>query len=621
LCLLGVGDEKRPEKIIEAIGKNKVTTMHFVPSMLNVFLDYLDGREVGDAGEVEKLATLKQVFASGEALPLGHVNRFNRLLNKTNGTRLINLYGPTEATVDVSYYNCPTAENLENIPIPIGKPIDNIKLYVVDKELHLQPVGVTGELCISGVGLARGYLGRPELTAGKFLPDPYAPGERLYKTGDNARWLPDGNIEYLGRIDHQVKIRGFRIELGEIENRIVAHEDVKEVVVTAKEDENGDKTLCAYVVYHQPVQVASLRTYLSGILPEYMIPAFFVALEAIPLNPNGKIDLKALPEPEIGTAGIEYIPPRDELEEKLVRIWSKLLNTEKEKISIKNNFFEIGGHSLKAITMMTAIHKQLGVKLTLEEIFKTLTVEQMAKTVRDNKKEAYLTIEPAEQKTYYPLSSAQKRLYILQQMDENSTGYNMCEMVVLEGNLDREKLEGTFKKLIARHESLRTYFLMIDGEPVQKIAERVQFEIRCIGVGGKEHDLETITGRFVRPFRISQPPLFRVELIKTGDGHGNERHILMVDMHHIISDGLSMELFIKEFMEIYAGKEPAPFRLQYKDFSQWQNSRQWKELNKNREAYWLKEYEGEKPVLNLPTDYPRPPVWRFEGKTAAFRIE
>ncbi|MCP4157681.1 MAG: hypothetical protein GY757_58775, partial [bacterium] len=283
-------------------------------------------------------------------------------------------------------------------------------------------------------------------------------------------------IDFMGRIDRQVNIRGFRIELGEIENRLLEHEDVKEVVVIDREEKGGEKTLCAYVVSRQPETTTQLREYLSGKLPDYMVPAYFIPIETIPLNQNGKVERKALPELETGTTGIEYIAPRDELEKKLTRIWSQILKKKKETISINDNFFELGGHSLKATTMMSGIHKEIEVKLSLEEIFKNLTVKQLAQAVRNKKKKEYKAIEPAEKKEYYELTSAQKRLYILQQMDESSTGYNMCDAIMLEGTLDRKKLEKTFSQMIARHESLRTTFQVIDGQPVQLINPQKEIE-------------------------------------------------------------------------------------------------------------------------------------------------
>ncbi|KAF6614163.1 amino acid adenylation domain-containing protein, partial [Paenibacillus sp. EKM101P] len=312
VSLLSVGGEKNPEDIVDTIARDGVTTMHFVPAMLHAFLEYVEQqpREVMQA----KLGTLRHVFASGEALPPQHVARFQRLVSSLAGAKLVNLYGPTEATVDVSYFDCELDE--EYTVIPIGKPIQNIRLYIVKESTEqLQPIGVAGELCIGGVGVARGYLNRPELTAEKFVADPFSGGEagyeRMYRTGDLARWMRDGNIEYLGRIDHQVKIRGYRIELGEVETQLLQVKSVREAVVMARTDETGQKQMVAYYVAGQEIRASELRSELGRELPSYMVPSYFVQLEQMPLSPNGKIDRKALPAPEGSLqTGADYAEPR-----------------------------------------------------------------------------------------------------------------------------------------------------------------------------------------------------------------------------------------------------------------------------------------------------------------------
>lgn len=368
VCFLKPGGEKDPSAIVEAIEKNKITTMHFVPSMLTAFLNYIENNI-----DLRKLSSLKQVFSSGEALNLQQVLRFNKLLYKANGTKLHNLYGPTEATVDVSYFNCSTGENFE--VIPIGKPIDNINLYIMSSKNKLQPIGVPGELCIAGDGLARGYLNRPELTAEKFVPNPFNQGKRMYRTGDMARWMPDGNIEYLGRMDHQVKIRGFRIELDEIQKQLIRHDNVKEAVVLAREDSSGSKYLCAYITADRAVTVPELRKHLLEKLPDYMVPAYFVQLDKMPLTPNGKIDRKALPESgAYVNTGIEYVEPSNPLQKNLAQIWKKVLN--KDKIGIKDDFFDIGGNSLLVIQLVSEM-KKIGIELKVSEIFKYPTIEKI----------------------------------------------------------------------------------------------------------------------------------------------------------------------------------------------------------------------------------------------------
>ncbi|MCX7920707.1 MAG: amino acid adenylation domain-containing protein [Clostridia bacterium] len=380
VCFLTPGGEKDPAAMVEAIEKNKATTMHFVPSMLNIFLEYLEARK----NDIERLPSLRQVFASGEALNLQQVEKFNSMIYAKHGTTLNNLYGPTEATVDVSYFDCSTGETFEIIPI--GKPIDNIHLYVIDKYNNLQPIGVAGELCIAGDGLARGYLNRPELTMEKFVPNPFINGQLkennyqlMYRTGDLARWLPDGNIEYLGRLDHQVKIRGLRIELGEIEAQLLKHESIKEAVVLAKGD-GSNKYLCAYIMADSEVGAPELREHLLKELPDYMVPSYFVQLDKMPLTPNGKVDRKSLPEIEGNVnTGVEYAAPANRIEEVLVGIWQEVLGT--QKVGVKDRFFDLGGNSLSMQRILINVEKYFNVKVTIKQFFRSPTVAQLGEII------------------------------------------------------------------------------------------------------------------------------------------------------------------------------------------------------------------------------------------------
>lgn len=377
VCFLVPGGEKDPAEITAAIEKYGVTTMHFVPSMLGAFLDYVD-----ESGEVGRLRSLKQVFASGEALAVKQAEWFNRLIWKKHGTTLNNLYGPTEATVDVSYFDCSTGKKLD--VIPIGKPIDNIKLLVVDENRRLQPIGVPGELCIAGDGLARGYLNKPELTAEKFILSSYADFSdgRMYRTGDLARWLPDGNIEYLGRMDSQIKLRGFRIELGEIEAELLKHPDIREAAVVVKEL-RGDKCLCAYIAMERELTVPELREYLMKGLPEYMVPMHFVPMEKLPLTFSGKVDRKALPAPNAGiSTGVEYEAPRNEAEETLADIWKDILGL--EQVGIQDDFFVLGGDSLKAIKVVERANRA-NMQISLPDILRSRTIAEILGTPSDHK--------------------------------------------------------------------------------------------------------------------------------------------------------------------------------------------------------------------------------------------
>jgi amino acid adenylation domain-containing protein/FkbM family methyltransferase len=639
LCMLGPGEEKNPASIIEAVETNKVTVMHFVPSMLNAFLEFLESMPTQ---HVNKLTGLRLVFASGEALAVNHVERFNRLLNRVLNTRLINLYGPTEATVDVSYFNCPTAGIPGNIPI--GKPIDNIKLYIIDRELHLQPMEIPGELCISGVGLARGYINKPELTAEKFDQDFFdfhdyhddkkketilqksPPGRRrLYKTGDLVRWLPDGNIEFLGRMDHQVKIRGFRIELGEIENRLLSHEAIKEAVVIAVASGGGENYLRAYIAVagavspDRKLDSAELRAYLSETLPDYMIPSYFILFDKIPQTPTGKIDRKTLLDFDVKFEH-EYTAPGNEREELLVKIWSEVLAVEENRIGIDDNFFALGGHSLSAVRLVSRIHKAFNVELAVTEIFKVPTIREMTRHLDRTPTSTYRAIEPSEEKEYYCLSSAQRRQFVLQQMDKGSTAYNMCEVMVIEGKVEADKFKGIMEKLIDRHYSLRTSFHMVGDEPVQKVHSDVELGIGNYSLESRVESVELpyagLLNNFIRAFDLSRVPLLRVGFVKAG----KSKHLLLFDMHHIISDGVSIEILLREFTALYAGKELPLLELQYKDYAQWQQKYKGRESLIKQQEYWKEEFSGEIPVLELPVDFVRPRIQSFEGKRLGFEI-
>ncbi len=373
LVMLVPRGEKHPDILKDTIHKYGVTTMHFVPSMLNVFLDY-----ISNITDLFKLQTLKKVFASGEALTPGQVNKFNEILFRSHNTYLFNLYGPTEATVDVSYFDCSTGG--KHKVIPIGKPIDNIQLYILDKHCNVQPIGIAGELYISGDGLARGYLNKPKLTSEKFVQNPFIPSQKMYKTGDLVRWFAEGDIEYLGRIDQQVKIRGYRIELQEIQHRILQYEYVKEAVVTSRENKQGSKYICAYIVFKKDIDFVALKNYLLKFLPRYMVPSYFVKLDCIPLSHNGKVNIKMLPEPVTSiTTNKDFIQPRNEIEEHIISVWKEIL--EIEQISVKDNFFDLGGDSLNAIKVISKINKGL----TFEDLYQNPTIETLARRIDEIK--------------------------------------------------------------------------------------------------------------------------------------------------------------------------------------------------------------------------------------------
>ena len=609
VCFLPPGEEKDPTAIAAAIEKYKITTIHFVPSMLNIFMDYIENWE----GQRD-LSSLRRVFASGEALAVNQVERFNKLL-APNNTVLINLYGPTEAAVDVTYFDCPSSGSLDIVPI--GKPIDNIKMYVLDKHLNLQPVGIPGELYISGDGVGRGYLNRPDLTREKFIQDPFtcinSKVQRMYKTGDLARWMLDGNIEYLGRTDFQVKIRGFRIEPGEIEAKLIKHDAVKEALVIAVKNNEGEFNLCAYLVCYGKIDVPVLRRFLLEDLPEYMVPAYFVQLGNMPLSPNGKIDRKALPEPEGQVKTKFYVPPCNDTEAQLKAIWQDLLGI--TNISVNDDFFELGGHSLKAMMLVSRIHKVLAVDIPLREVFRAPTIRKLALYVKSTEKSAYASISPAKEQEFYPVSSAQKRLYMLQLYEGGGTNYNMPIVAAIEGSIDADRLEMGFKTLILRHEALRTSFITYNGEPVQRIHSDAAFRLERFEAS--EVIARELAQDMIKPFKLEDAPLLRAGIIQINEN----RCILICDMHHIISDGVSMNILMKELVNAYKGSGLPELRLQYKDFSTWQDNLSRSGEMEFKEKFWVETLSGEIPVLALPTDYPRPVEMEFKGDAIIFTID
>jgi amino acid adenylation domain-containing protein len=603
------------QQLLEFYRRKTIDISDGTPLHLDMLLDAADETLPG--------LTPRHFIIGGETLPKKTVERFFNTFNKRE-LKITNIYGLTECTVDSTLYDI----SIENIgirdtidTIPIGCPMPNVNVYILDSCGQLAPHGVTGELYIGGAGLARGCLNQPELTAKSFLSISYKSyrtyrtyiPEKIYKTGDLGRWLADGNIEFLGRIDHQVKIRGFRIELGEIESQLLNHAEIKDSVVIVRMDGERDTYLCAYIVSDSKPAVSELRGYLSQNLPVYMIPSYFVLLDRMPLTPSRKIDRSALPEPT-ATPGETYTAPRDDREQELVKIWSEVLGIEKEIIGIDSNFFELGGHSLKATLLTVKIHKKFNVKFPLTRVFLHPTIRKMSADIMRAGKHRYAPIEPVEKKEYYPLSSVQKRLYFLQQMDPESTGYNM-PFVLPVGKMEMDKIEAALNNLVKRHESLRTSFINLNDEPVQKIHDHVEFEIEYHDIAAESTDCQLPTA-FLRPFDLSKPPLLRVCLIKSRE----KRYFLLMDMHHITSDGVSIDISTGDFKTFYRGEELPVLHIQYKDFCRWQNSEKEKEKLEQQAGYWLKEFEDEIPVLNLPTDYPRPSVQSFEGNLMGFSI-
>jgi len=530
---------------------------------------------------------------------------------------ITNVYGPTECCVDTTSYTV-SEENIRLFThIPLGRPMPGYRVYILGTGDRPVPAGVAGELCAAGVGTARGYLNAQGLTRVKFTDNPFVPGERMYRTGDLARWMPDGNIAFLGRIDHQVKIRGFRIEPREIESQLLRFSSVKDAVVAAREEKEGDRYLCAYIVPTGPgdFDENELREHLSRELPDYIIPSYFVPIEKIPLSPNGKVDRESLPRPRL-RAPEDIVPPRNAVEEKMAGVWAEVLGISKELFGIDSNFFQLGGHSLKATILAAKLHKVFNVKIPLARMFESATIRELSKYIGSAVKDRFVLIEPVEKKDYYALSSAQTRLYIQQQLELNNLTYNMPQVLVLAKIPSKETLESIFRELVRRHESLRTSFEMVNGSPAQRVHDRVEFEMtyhdpgRHPGQGAEApgEDLKAILRAFIRPFDLSRAPLVRAALIRVGE----ERHILVTDMHHIISDGVSKKVLMNEFEALLTGSELSPLPLQYKDYSEWQSGFVHSGTVREQEKYWLDRFRGKIPIMNLPADFSHP-ADSFEG--------
>ncbi|MCP4153294.1 MAG: amino acid adenylation domain-containing protein, partial [bacterium] len=614
-----------PANLYKLMVLQQINIFESTPALIIPLFDYIKENH-------RDIAFMKLLILGSDICQL---KDFKKLLSHFGDKlRIINSYGTTETTIDSSYYES-SVENLPNIgTVPIGKPMANTRCYILTPMQKPLPAGLAGELCICGKGLARGYLNAPQLTGRRFIPHPYEKGERLYKTGDFCCWLPDGNIEFLGRLDHQVKIRGFRIELGEIEKVLLTGKGIKETVVQALEDKNGDHYLTAYYVEEDkntpPVSVTQLRELLSKKLPDYMIPAYFVSLEKLPLTANGKIDRKALPEPgKSARSSKGYRAPTNETEKKLVEIWQQVLGL--KPIGITDNFFEMGGHSLKAITIITKIKKTFQVELPLLKLFENPFIKKQAQDISHSVKSIFTAVEAVEKKDYYPVSAAQKRLYALKRFSPESVNYNMPGALLIEGELSTAHFEEAFQKLIQRHESLRTSFLLVDAAPVQRVHDPDEIVFVVIHSEG-ENKYSPSTGQkdnhrgnssdhpslthFLRPFDLLSAPLLRVELVKLEEN----KYIFLFDIHHIISDGVSGEIMVKEFSALYARQELKPLTLQYKEYAAWQNRFMKSPALLKQKKYWQEKFSGEVPVLNIPNDYQRPAIQSSEGATIFFEI-
>jgi len=601
----GSDDIRSPERLLDIIFQEGITFWDSAPASLQLLVPYL-GR-VPETPAYAGKSKLRLVFLSGDWIP---VTMPDILKDTFPGVEVIALGGATEAVVWSNYF--PVGEvDPDWLSIPYGKPIQNAHYYILDRFLIPCPIGTAGDLYIGGECLASGYFNDEALTSGKFMDNPFVPEGKIYKTGDLARWFPDGNMEFLGRGDSQVKVRGFRIELGEIETQLLKHRDIKEAVVIARGEAREDRWLCAYYTSDLSPGAGELSDYLSGVLPHYMVPPYFVKLDRLPLTPNGKVDRKRLPEPQLDAVDA-YAAPANEIEEELTAIWSDVLKIKKDLISVNANFFDLGGHSLKATNLVVLIHEKMNVALPLADIFKAPTIRELAHLVKGAAAETYSAIEAVEKKQYYAASSAQKRLYFVQKREPEITVFNIPGYLEFTEEKGPERVRQILDRLVRRHRSLRTSFHMIDGRVVQRIHDHVDFEPEYQETVQRDRLLETLA----RPFDLSLAPLLRAIIVR----QDRDRYVLHIDVHHIVTDGVSVEILLEEFTALSNGADLPPLRVQYNDFAEWQ-ARFLESGKMNRQLeYWSGVLDGELPVLNMPTDFPRPHLQRFAGENHIFSI-
>ncbi|NRF44244.1 nonribosomal peptide synthetase DhbF [Bacillus subtilis] len=598
---------REPQALAQMIENFDINIMQATPTLWHALV----------TSEPEKLRGLR-VLVGGEALPSGLLQALQDL-----HCSVTNLYGPTETTIwSAAAF---LEEGLQGVP-PIGKPIWNTQVYVLDNGLQPVPPGVVGELYIAGTGLARGYFHRPDLTAERFVADPYGPpGTRMYRTGDQARWRADGSLDYIGRADHQIKIRGFRIELGEIDAVLANHPHIEQASVVVREDQPGDKRLAAYVVADAAIDTAELRRYMGASLPDYMVPAAFVEMDELPLTPNGKLDRKALPAPDFSTS-VSDRAPRTPQEEILCDLFAEVLGL--ARVGIDDSFFELGGHSLLAARLMSRIREVMGAELGIAKLFDEPTVAGLAAHL-DLAQSARPALQRAERPEKIPLSFAQRRLWFLHCLEGPSPTYNIPVAVRLSGELDQGLLKAALYDLVCRHESLRTIFPESQGTSYQHILDAGQAHPELHVTEIAEKELSDRLAEAVRySFDLAAEPAFRAELFVIGP----DEYVLLLLVHHIVGDGWSLTPLTRDLGTAYAarchGRSPewAPLAVQYADYALWQQELLGNENNPNsliagQLAFWKETLKNLPDQLELPTDYSRPAEPSHDGDTIHFRIE
>ena len=613
LVMAAPGAHRDPAVLVRTLMEREITVVQMVPSLL---------RAVLDAGGLEGAASLRRLFCGGEALGAELAARARRATE----AEIVNLYGPTEVCIDATSraYAGETAGT-----VPLGRPVDGVRAYVVEGWMDRVPGGGAGELLLGGAQVARGYLARPALTAERFVPDPFGgePGARLYRTGDRARWTAAGELDFLGRADGQVKVRGFRIEPGEVEAVLRAFPGVRDAAVAARADAAGGERLVGYVAANgSSPRTSELRAFAAARLPEHMVPGAFVVLPGLPLTPSGKVDRRALPEPEgRPELAAEFAAPRTPVEEALCGIWAQVLGV--ERVGVDDDFFDLGGHSLGAMQILARVRDALDVDIPLGTLFDAKTVAGLAREVEGGRRTSIrIPVLPPDQRSgLLPVVYSQEQVWFLQKLNPESLAYGYQTLLEIDGALDAELLHQSLTAIVERHEMYRTTFPEVEGRPVQRIHPPHPAFFTVVDLSG-EADPDAAAEARVReeiriPFVLDRLPLVRWVLLRLGD----DRHRLLHVEQHLIHDGWSFNRFLQELLETYralaAGERPAlpEMPVQFADYAAWQ--REWMEGPRGEEhlAFWRRTLAGAPESLPLPLDRPRPPVQGFRG--AAERVE
>ena len=581
-----------PSYLKDFINSNKISILWLTSPLFNKLCE----------DDLTIFNNVKYLLTGGDVLSPKHINN---LLSYNENINIINGYGPTENT---TFSCCFKIDKLYNESIPIGKPISNSTCFVVSKTGTFQPIGVPGELYVGGDGVSRGYLNRADLTKAKFIN---TPNGRIYKTGDLVRWLPNGTIEFLGRIDNQVKIRGFRVELNEINIKISSFPNVKESYTTIS-TVNGQKHICSYVVFKESATENELRSFLKTALPSYMIPSYIIVLDKLPLNTNGKVDKKALPSPNHFKKSI--IKPRNSIDKFIISSLSDLLKF--DNISIDDSFIELGIDSLSAITLSSILDKKYNVKISVKDILNDMTISDLSDIIKTANKTSDIHILRSPKQDSYPLSSAQRRIYYSSKMiGENNTVYNIPGYLMFNKKLDTEKVDYVFSEIVQKNACFRTSFIIDHNEIRQKVKKSVPFHVDVYD--DDNSDIESIMNNFVKPFNLSSAPLLRVELHNLSNGQS----LLLIDSHHIIMDGASLNNLIDDFSNFYNGNTVELNKIDYIDYSLWENNNLESDKIKDDEKYWLNKLSDfSMQKLNLPYDYSVSTKKSFKGEKISITL-